>query len=263
MVEQSTVRIEQVDQIAILYLDKPPVNAVDLRLLRDAEECFGRLKQMEDIRAVIITGAGKCFSAGLDLKIVPRYSGAEQREMIRAVNRLVAQVYSFTKPTVAAVNGHAIAGGFILVISCDYRIGTNTACKLGLTESRVGIPFPAATMEVLKAELSSAVARRMVLSGRSIGPEDALAYGILDELRPADLLLSRAKEVALDLGTLPPGGYARIKHQLRAEAIERIENTIRMGCDPLLDSWIAAEGRKASAEKLGQSYSGNTILNSD
>jgi enoyl-CoA hydratase/carnithine racemase len=252
MIQQSTVRIEKSGRIAILYLDKPPVNAIDLRLLRDAEECLENLKDMENTCAVVITGAGKCFSAGLDLKVVPRYGPEEQREMIQRVNRMVTQIYAFPKPTVGATNGHAIAGGFILAISCDYRVGTTSPCELGVTESRVGIPFPAATMEVLKGELAPAVARRMVLSGCNIGPEDALASGILDELQPADRLLSRAKEVALGLGALPAAGYGQIKRQLRAETIARIENTIKMSSDPLLDSWIAGEARTASAEMLKQ-----------
>lgn len=250
--EKCTIRIEQSDRIAFFYLDKPPVNAIDLQLVLDAEEGLSHLETGGHTRAVVITGTGKCFSAGLDLKVVPHYSIEKQREMVEALNRIVSRLYAFPLPTVAAINGHAIAGGFILALSCDYRIGSNVSCRLGLTEARVGIPFPIATMEVLKAELAPAVARRITLVGRNMGPEDALKCGVLDELHPANQLLSRAKEIATDLGSMPPGGYARIKHQLRGETLARIDSAIKTGSDPLLHSWITGEARTASADHLEQ-----------
>jgi enoyl-CoA hydratase len=121
----------------------------------------------------VVTGAGKCFSAGLDLKVAPYYSPGEQRQMVEELNDIVLTLYGFPMPTVAAVSGHAIAGGFILALSCDYRIGTTAACKIGITESRAGIPFPVSTMEVLMSELSPPVARKMTLVGLNSGPEEA------------------------------------------------------------------------------------------
>lgn len=248
--EDKTARIEISDGIAILSLDKPPVNAFDLRLVRDAEECLKGVEKDPNVRAVVITGKGKCFSAGLDLKTVPYYTPAKQRRMVEDLNRTVAWVYGFPLPTVAAVNGHAIAGGFILAIACDYRVGISASCKLGVTESRVGIPFPVSTMEVLRAELAPEVARRMTLAGRNMGPEQALASGVLDELRPAEQVLARAKEMALEFAALPREGYAKIKRQLREVTLARMEEALRSGRDPLLDSWVAEEGRAASAEHL-------------
>lgn len=250
--ERSTVRLEQIDGVAIVYLDKPPVNAIDRRLVNDAVECLMRLKDSDETKAVVITGTGKCFSAGLDLKTVPYYSISEQRKMVEDLNSAVLQLYSFPIPTVAAVNGHAIAGGFILAISCDYRIGTTSECKIGITEVRTGIPFPVATMEVLRAEIGPAAARRMTLTGKNAGPEESLENGVLDELQPGRTVTERAIEVAKDLATMPGKTYAQIKYQLRGETIERIERAIREGSDPLLKTWITDEGRSASAEILSR-----------
>ena len=242
--------MEQAEGIVILSLDKPPVNAIDLELVLETEKALSRLKSDDNARALVITGTGPCFSAGLDLKVLPHYSPEKQREMVEALNRTVARLYALPIPTVAAVNGHAIAGGFILAISCDYRIGTRSSCQIGLTETRVGIPFPFSTMEVLKAELSPPVARRITLVGRNMGPEDALRCGVLDELEPADQVLPRAQEVALDLGKLPREGYAAIKRQLRSEPLTRIEHSLKTGSDPLFDSWITQEAKEASSELL-------------
>ena len=245
--EARLARVEVTGAIAVLTLTKPPVNAFDLELVRDAEECLVQVEADPDVHALVITGQGRCFSAGLDLKTVPCYGPAEQRKMVEDLNRTVAWLYGFPLPTVAAINGHAIAGGFILAIACDYRVGSSDPCRLGVTESRVGIPFPLSTMEVLRAELSPATARRMTLVGQTVGPEEAVAAGVLDELRPADQVLARASEVAREFSTLPRGAYGKIKCQLRAEALARMEEGIRTGSDPMLEMWIAEESRAASA----------------
>lgn len=248
--KKSMVRIEQVEGVVILSVDKPPVNAIDLELVLETEKALSRLQNEDSVRSLVITGTGPCFSAGLDLKVLPHYIPEKQREMVEALNRTVARLYALPIPTVAAVNGHAIAGGFILAISCDYRIGTRSSCQIGLTETRVGIPFPFSTMEVLKAELSPPVARRITLVGRNMGPEDALRCGVLDELEPADQVLPRAREVALDLGRLPSEGYAAIKRQLHSEPLARIERSLRTGGDPLLDSWLTEEAKEASSDLI-------------
>jgi len=252
MTRTSTVRIETSDGIAILTLDKPPVNAIDLILLHDAETCLRRVEDDKDTRAVVITGSGACFSAGLDLRTVPSYGPAEQRRMVETLNRSTAWLYGFRLPTVAAINGHAIAGGFIFAIACDYRIGTDSPCKLGVTESRVGIPFPFSTMEVLRSELAPAVVRRMTLVGHTVGPEEALAQGVLDDLQPADKVLERAKDVAHQFASMPAQAYFKIKRQLRGRSLDRMAEVIRTGSDPLLKEWITEEGRISSARHLNE-----------
>ena len=127
---QQVVRLERRGEIGLLWLDRPPVNAIDLSVLRQADDRLAELEQGTDVGAVVFTGAGRCLSAGLDLKAVPRYSPAEQRETILTLNRVVTRLYRLPIPTVAAVNGHAIAGGLVLVLACDYRIGkTRVVCN--------------------------------------------------------------------------------------------------------------------------------------
>src|SRR5262249_52966108 len=153
------------------------------------------------------------FCAGLDLMRVPLYGPAEQRAMVTAINQMITALYACPLPVVAAVNGHAIAGGLILTLACDYRIGTTAACQLGITEARAGIPFPAAAMAVLQAELTPAAARVLTLRARSVDPTAALAAGILDELQPPERMLPAALAVAHELAGIPRDAYARIKHQ--------------------------------------------------
>lgn len=244
------IRIERAGEIAILKLDKPPVNAIDLPFVLEAEERVREVEADPEIRAVVVTGAGRCFSAGLDLKTVPDYGPDEQRAMVQALDRLVARLYALPLPTVAAANGHAIAGGFVLLLCCDWRIGADGAARFGLTEVRAGIRFPVATLEVVRAELSPAVARRTMLLGGTEGPREALSSGALDEIVPPERALPRALEIARDLSTVPAEGYAAIKRELRAEAIGRIERGLAGG-DPLEAGWISGESREAAGGLIG------------
>lgn len=237
------------DGIALLRIERPPANAIELESVRALEDELARLEEDDDARGVVLTGSGAFFSAGLDLKVVPTYGPREQQAMITAINRVVGRLYGCPLPVVAAVNGHAMAGGLVLALACDYRIGSRADYRLGLTETRVAIPYPGAPMAVVQAELGPAVARRWVLLARNVGPEEALGDGLLDELRAADALVPRALEVARELAALPRGAYARIKRQLRAPTLARID-AIVTGGDPLLSAWISEETAPAATATL-------------
>lgn len=244
------IRLESHDGIALLRIERPPANAIDLELATAFGEALGGLEADAGARALVLTGHGEFFSAGLDLKVVPTYGPAEQRAMVLTINRLLGRLYGLGLPVVAAVNGHALAGGMVIVLACDYRIACRGSYRFGLTETRVAIPYPLAAMTVVAAELAPAVARRVVLLARHQTPEDALAGGVLDELHAPEALLPRALEVASELAALPRGAYARIKQQLRGRALARIAEVIASGADPVLDGWITSEAAPAAARVL-------------
>jgi enoyl-CoA hydratase len=244
------VLAEQIDGVTVLRLRRPPANAIDLAFAREIEASLGRLETDRHTRAVVLTGTDRFFSAGLDLKSVPRLDADEQREMILAFGRMVARLYAFPKPTVAAVNGHAVAGGLLLTLSCDYRVGPEQQCEFGLTGARAGIPYPVSAMEVIRAELSPAAARTMVLTGRTFEPQEALVLGVLDDLVEPASVLSMACEVAQGLAHLPQYVYATTKNDLRKDALAAIREALETGTDPMMDSWLTPETQSASARAL-------------
>jgi enoyl-CoA hydratase len=240
--------IEERGEVALVRIDRPPANAMDLELLEEGARALEELRA-SDPGAVVITGRNGYFSAGVDLKVAPTLDAEGQRAMVDGINRLFGGWYGFPRPLVCAVNGHAIAGGLILALCGDHRVGA-THGKLGVTELRAGIPYPAAAMLVVKAELSPPVARRLVLGAGLVEPEEGLALGLVDELQPDERLLDRALEVAGELAALPRAAYVQVKRQLRGDTLARVERVLAGEADPVAASWLGDETAGAAAGLL-------------
>jgi enoyl-CoA hydratase len=244
------IHVTRRDDLIIMRLDRPPANAIDLEYGTQLDNRLAEIEGEENVAALVLTGTGSCFSAGLDLKIIPTYDKGEQRRLVELLNRLFLRLYSFPIPTVAALNGHAIAGGMILTLCCDYRVAPRGDYRFGLAEIRVGIPYPVGAMSVVLAELPASAARLMVQLGRNMDSAQAVERGVLDEIAEADQVLARAEQMAHKFSEMPPQAYRRIKRQVRGEVIERVERVIADGSDPALETWITPEGARAASEVL-------------
>ena len=246
---ENYVRIEDRDGTAIMRVDRPPANALDPELLEQVIGLAADLERSEP-DAVVVVGRDKFFSAGLDLNLVPTLDERGQAELIMGVNRLVAAWYGFPRPVVGAINGHTIAGGLVFALCTDYRVAS-TQGKLGLTETRVGVPYPANALRVVQAELSAPAARLLVLRAHLVEPSEALSLGLVDELAPPDRVLERAIEIAAELGDMPSDAYETVKRQLRGPTLAAMRQVVESGSDPLARGWLSAEAGSASAAALG------------
>jgi enoyl-CoA hydratase len=243
------IEIAEHDGVATVTMNRPPANAIDLSFLDELDRALLAIGQRSAIRAMVLTGHGSVFCAGLDLKEIPGYDRAQQNRMLAGLNELLRRLYAMPIPTVAAINGHAIAGGLVLALACDWRVAVETGALFGLTEIRVGVPYPTAAGAIVRAELASAAARELVLAGKNHQTARALALGVVDELQPLGLLAERGRAVALELAAAPAEGYARIKRQLRQTALAQMSEAIAGG-DPLHDKWLLAETQSAAARLL-------------
>jgi enoyl-CoA hydratase len=246
----AVVSVESQEGVVVVRLDRPPANALDPALLEEARAVAEQLGEAQPA-AVVLTGRERFFSAGLDLKLVPTLDRESQRAMIMGVNRLVTAWYALSCPVVCAVSGHAIAGGLVLALCGDYRVGSTTG-KLGLTETRVGVPYPAAAMIAVRSELTAPVARVLTLRAELLDPPAALEAGLLDELVAPEKVLERAIAVALELGEMPARAYAEVKRQLRAPAIAEMERIVAGDSDPLAETWLSEDTALAAATVLGK-----------
>ncbi len=227
-----------------------PANALDPALVASLGASLDEAERSG--RPLVLTGNGRFFSAGLDLAGLPR----EREEMggfVDAFDDLMRRLFLFPCPTVAAVNGHAVAGGAILAAACDVRIGAVGSYRVGVSEVQLGVIFPATAFEVLRAAIPAARTAEVLLRGRLTGPEDAVTNGFLHELGSAEALLERAVERAEELGALPREAYAHTKRELRAEFADRAARERAPKREQFLDTWFSEESkaRRAAILKKG------------
>ena len=211
------IAVDHHDGVAVVRLEHGKVNVLDLDLLRALSETLAGL---HDADAIVLTGAGRAFSAGVDLKRLLDGGPDGMEEFLLALDEGLLALYDYPRPAVAAVNGHAIAGGCILVQACDYRIMSGGT--IGVAELKVGVPFPTAPFEILRNAVGQRTAA-LVLTGRTVGPEEALALGLVDETEAPEHLLDRALDRARMLARIPASTFAHTREQLRGEARRRIE----------------------------------------
>jgi len=222
--------------VRVLTVDRPPRNAVDLTLVAALGEAIESAAHDDACRALVLTGQPPAFSAGVDVKVVPGYDRAARAEMVRGIDRVILALYGMPKPTVAAVNGHALGGGLVVALACDVRLAAAGHYRLGLLEVTAGIPFPAGPLAVVQSELDPHTANTLALTGCTFGPGDPLAARFIHAVVPGETLVAAAVERAGELATLR--GYPAVKRQLRAAALARLEQIVRDDADPLLRGWF-------------------------
>ncbi|MFG3437097.1 enoyl-CoA hydratase/isomerase family protein [Nonomuraea sp. NPDC047897] len=233
------ITVGVVDGIGVVRLAHGKVNALDLELCRAIERTMRDLDDRGPVRAVVVTGSGRAFSAGVDLTRVVDGGAAYVAEFLPALSGAFRSVFDLGKPVVAAVNGHAIAGGCVLAAACDHRIMALGSGTIGVPELRVGVPFPHSALEIMRFALGPVGARRAMFDGANHEPEAALALGLVDELSDPDALLDHAMAVASRMATdIPTDAFRYTKTQLRQEVNERLD---RLTDEPaIVDLWTTA-----------------------
>lgn len=226
------VEREEIPAGAVLRLSRPPVNALWVDILGELEQALER-EAKAGTPAIVLTGAGACFSAGIDTKAAAAAGPEQQVAGVNAINRTVSMLFGLGLPVVAAVNGHALGGGLVIPLACDVIVVTSEPCKLGLTEVAAGVPFPAVALAAVRARLSPPVFNNLCLTGRTFGPQEALALGVVDEVRTGDLL-ERAATVASELASFP--AYGRVKEQVRSPQLAEMRELAER--DPMLTTWL-------------------------
>ena len=250
----STVRVEvREGGVCILTLDRPPANAITPELLNDLASALDAAREDDAVRAVVLTGAGRFFSAGLDLRggidFATALSPGAAADPFAALRTCLLTFLRFPKPTVTMLRGHAIAGGLILVLAGDYRLGLHTDYQIGLNEVQIGASFPRAAFEVVRLRLSHQQASELLLGAALYPASHAVRLGIVDELLRADMLEATVMRRAGRLGALPRDAYAHTKAALVAESIARIEAETPEMAMRTASVWISQESVAARAEQ--------------
>ncbi len=208
------------DGIRILRLAHGKVSAMDIEL-GEALEREMRDAAGASVRAVIITGSGSSFSAGVDLHRLVRDGADYARRFLPVLDNLLIATLTCPKPVIAAVNGHAIAGGCIVAACCDRRIMVEGTGRIGIPELAVGVPFPALPLQIMAARLTDSALRDLVFSGRTVQVDEARSLGLIDDKCPAGMLIDRALEAAAQLAAIPATAFALTKEAFSTPILER------------------------------------------
>jgi enoyl-CoA hydratase len=212
---------EDDDDVAVLRLTHGKVSALDLELCEALSEEIGSVAT-SPARALVITGTGSAFSAGVDLFRVLDGGPAYLDVFLPAMRRVFQTLLTFPKPAVAAVNGHAIAGGCIIASCCDHRVMAIGNGRIGVPELSVGVPFPMLPFVIVGARVAPSVFRQLVFSGRTVQAEEAVALGLADQAVAPDALLHTACAHARRLAAIPAITFALTKRTFNASLLERV-----------------------------------------
>ena len=212
------IEIETVGAVQVLTVSSGRVNALDVEVL---QEFTGAVRELQNsgAGAIVVTGAGKVFSAGVDLDRVLQGGSDYTDRLLQALSDAFDVLFSYPGPTVAAINGAAIAGGCVLACACDRRFITPDA-KIGASEVRVGVPFPVAALEVMRYTCGRH-AEEVLLGGGVYRGDDAVSRGLAHRVVANDVREAALAE-ASDLGGIAAEAYAHTKSQLRAPTVARI-----------------------------------------
>lgn len=240
---------EDRNHIAVLRIEHGKANAIDAELF---QELAGHLADFaaDPPAAVVLTGTGSIFSAGVDLFRVLGEDASYLERFLPVLANTLRDLFTLPLPVVAAVNGHAIAGGCILAAACDHRVLADGPAKMGVTELLVGVPFPVVPFEVLRHLLPERAFRDLVFSGRAVSAPEAQKLGLVDELAPPDAVVDRAFEVAARLAWIPRPAFAISKELARRPAVERMERYADVFDARTLEIWASDETRTVMREFL-------------
>lgn len=235
----SLVGVEQRDGIAVITLDRPPANAF-------SPDLVGRLRavlrESAGAKGIVLTSANpRLFSAGWDLTLVSAMDRSAMKDHVEGYCDLVREIFLYPAPLVAALPGHAIAGGLIVAAAADERYAAEGPGRFGLSEVALGVPLPGCCLELFRYVLGARAMERLTASAENMPADRALAIGLLDRVVPPADLLDSALERARQLARGSARAYAEVKRRARAEAVARFDAS--RTDDPFLDFWFSADAR--------------------
>ncbi len=209
--------------VAIAQFKHGKANALDVEFC-DAISAVLATLESSSAAAIVLIGQGQIFSAGVDLRRILDGGPAYVHAFMPSLGKAFETLFAFPKPVVAAVNGHAIAGGCILACAADHRIMANGPGRIGTPELLVGVPFPTVAIETVRFAAGPQYFQKLVYSGATLSPHQAQEYGLVDEVADPDALLDYAVTAAERLARLPRAAFALTKSQIRQPTLARIRN---------------------------------------
>ncbi len=234
---------ETSDGIATVFLARGKVNALNGEVVAELRRRLEQLEGDSGVRAVVLTGRGRFFSFGFDVPAFLDFPKEEFAEYVKAFTGLYTYMFLYPKPLVAALNGHAIAGGCMLALACDSRVMAAGKAKISLNEITFGSTIFAGSTEMLRFRVGSAAATKILTSGAMFTAEEALSLGLVEEVQPEAAVLDRARRVASDLASRSASAFASMKSLLRRPAVEEMRRREQESIREFIEIWYSPATR--------------------
>ena len=252
------VRLERRGGIARCTLDRPPLNLFEPGLITALRTTFQTLAADESVRVAVLTGAGRAFTAGMDVHVLRDLDAASATALITGLHDAIEAVHRTPFPVIAAVNGAALGAGFELALACDLRI-VSAGAIFGLPEVRVGVPS-VIQAALLPPMIGPGRAAEMLLTGANLGADDALAWGLVNRVVPRDGLDAAVDEVVSTILACAPTAV-RLQKQLIVRWRETdLTSAVRAGIAAFGASYATGEpreGARAFLEKRPPRFEGS------
>ncbi|MCX7651152.1 MAG: enoyl-CoA hydratase/isomerase family protein [Flavobacteriales bacterium] len=245
------LRREGSTALPVLRLSRPKANALNLSVVQEITEAFTDLAHDESVRAVVLTGEGHFFSAGLDVVELAGYDVAQSETFWYAFARMLETLALFPKPWVCAINGHSPAGGCILAICADHRVMAEGPYTIGLNEVPVGIVVPEPVYVLYSQWVGPGRAYQYLLQGRLLTPAEALSAGLVDAVVPPPQVLETALYTARVYENLDPDTLRKTKLNLRQAFARSVEGGFEKTFGDTLRHWWSP-GARAALQALVQ-----------
>lgn len=241
----SGIRLERSGALVTARMDKPRGNAIDEPFTQELVQVAGQLASDPGVRGVLLASAHpKLFCPGLDLVTLLEYDRASMERFMRLFAEAVWALYSLRKPVVAAIGGHAVAGGCVLALTADYRVLKRGGVQIGLNEVKVGVPLPWSVAVLLRASVPPSALTQVALLGRNFADDEALGVGLADQLADADGFEDFCRARLEEFADKDPDAVAVTKVYLRAGPLAEMRARERDEMRTWLDRWFSDSTRE-------------------
>ncbi len=240
----SSVEVKISDKIATITINRPKVNALNETFVNELRTTFFSLEKNDFVSTIILTGKGSFFSFGFDVPGFMSYPKSSFGQYVTKYSELVKTIFMFPKPVIAAIGGHAVAGGCVLAMACDQRVMVAGKAKIALNEMTFGSSLFSCVTETLKYAVGSKQAEHIVYSGKMFSAEQAHSIGMVDKVCTESKFESVVMETAQDFANKDLVAFASIKKLFKSDTLSKIENDGIRSISEFVDIWYSDSTRK-------------------
>lgn len=251
--------VSEEDSVGVFYLNRPPVNAFNLDMTKEFDTLIDEIAKRENIRAVVVTGNKKIFSAGADISLISGSEWSYLRELVEVGQRAFQKMENMSKIVIAVIEGHCMGGAMEFALACDRRFMAMGEGKIGLPEVKLGLMPAWGTTYRLPRLIGKSKALDLMVRGTLLNAEEAKAIGLVDEISPQEQVMSKAMDYARSIANGATFAMGKIKKCINEGFDLSFSETMRLECDSqgeVFATQDCKEGTQAFLEKRKPKFIG-------